>query len=232
MPGARRAVAMLLALGVWTSVAASQSKPQPPVPQSPPPASPAPPSAAPPSPATPSAATPSPATPSATPPPVPRADPRVVSRSTPHLTFTGSISPRAPSRRTRACRSTSTWSRRRACTSTRRATVALRCSVAIRLDTDSLLRVHGSTYPKPARFLFKPLREEVLVYDVAAPSGPHRRRRGRRSPAGAAAGKDSDDHQGNIRLPGLRRQRKRQADVGAVSVDTACGPPIGDSPCR
>ena len=38
--------------------------------------------------------------------------------------------------------------------------------VAIRLDTGSLLRVHGSIYPKPARFLFKPLKEEVLVYDA------------------------------------------------------------------
>jgi hypothetical protein len=38
--------------------------------------------------------------------------------------------------------------------------------VTIRLEPGSLLRVHGSTYPKPTRYVFKPLNEEVLVYDA------------------------------------------------------------------
>ena len=148
MPGARSAAAMLLALGVWTSVAASQSKPQPPVPPSPPPASPVPPSA-----------TPS----SATPPPVPRADPRVVSRSTPHLTFTGTISPAAVSPDARMSINFDVVPKKGMHVY---APGTPYRSVAIRLDTGSLLRVQGSIYPKPARFLFKPLREEVLVYDA------------------------------------------------------------------
>ena len=148
MPGARSAAAMLLALGVWTSVAASQSKPQPPVPPSPPPASPVPPSATP---------------PSATPPPVPRADPRVVSRSTPHLTFTGTISPAAVSPDARMSINFDVVPKKGMHVY---APGTQYRSVAIRLDTGSLLRVQGSIYPKPTRFLFKPLREEVLVYDA------------------------------------------------------------------
>jgi hypothetical protein len=131
----------LLALGAWANVSAWQSADQP---RTPPPAA--------------------PATPSTTPPaPAARADPRVVSRSTPHLTFTAEISPAvvkpgapmsividivpkkgmhvyAPGTQYRA--------------------------VSMRLHTDAPLRVHGAVYPKPTRYLFKPLKEEVLVYDA------------------------------------------------------------------
>ena len=158
VPGTRSAAAMLLALGVWTNVSASQSAPPPPVPQSPPPASPAPPS-----PATPSAATPSAATPSATQPPVPRADPRVVSRSTAHLTFTGTISPAAVSADARMSINFDVVPKKGMHVY---APGTHYRSVAIRLETGSLLRVQGSVYPKPTRFLFKPLKEEVLVYDA------------------------------------------------------------------
>ncbi len=154
VPGARSAAAMLLALGVWTSLAASQSAPQPPsaatVPQSPPPRRPP-------------AAPPSAATPSATQPPVPRADPRVVSRSTAHLTFTGTISPAAVSPDARMSINFDVVPKKGMHVY---APGTQYRSVAIRLDTGSLLRVQGSVYPKPARFLFKPLKEEVLVYDA------------------------------------------------------------------
>jgi hypothetical protein len=153
MPGARSAVAMLLALGVWTSVAASQSTPQPPAQPSPPPASPAPPSAT----------QPAAATASATPPPVPRADPRVVSRSTPHLTFTGTISHAAVAPGAKMSISFDVVPKKGMHVF---APGTHYRPVAIRLDTGSLLRVHGSIYPKPAHFLFKPLKEDVLVYDA------------------------------------------------------------------
>ena len=102
--------------------------------------------------------------------------------------------------------------------------------VAIRLDTGSLLRVHGSKYPKPIRFLFKPLKEEVLVYDapfrlaltvVAGDAealrsqlrGLHPNAQSTRvgTPASTPTRKTRasgprpgpDDHQGHVRLPGL-----------------------------
>jgi hypothetical protein len=102
---------------------------------------------------------PTPATPS----PVSSAPANVVSRSTPHLKFTATISPAviAPAARM---------------------TIAVEVvpkkgihvyapgtkyrPVSIRLQAGSLLRVHGSTYPKPVPYLFKPLKEEVLVYDA------------------------------------------------------------------
>jgi len=36
--------------------------------------------------------------------------------------------------------------------------------LSIALDSDPLIRVHDAVYPKPARYLFKPLNEEMLVY--------------------------------------------------------------------
>jgi hypothetical protein len=148
VPGPRGVVAMLLALGVWTNVPAAQTAPQPPVPRSPPPAAPAAPSAAPPSIAQ---------------PPVARPDPRVVSRSTPHLTFTGTISPAAVAPGARMSISFDVVPR----TGMHVYAPGTKYRpVAIRLETGSLLRVHGSIYPKPTRFLFKPLKEEVLVYDA------------------------------------------------------------------
>jgi cytochrome c biogenesis DsbD-like protein len=38
--------------------------------------------------------------------------------------------------------------------------------VSIRLQPGSLLRIHGSIYPKPTLYTFKPLKEDVLVYDA------------------------------------------------------------------
>ena len=75
--------------------------------------------------------------------------------------------------------------------------------VAIRLDTGSLLRVHGSTYPKPTLYLFKPLKEEVMVYDapfklpvaVIVDDAEALRAHLARPP--------SDDRQGHARLPGM-----------------------------
>lgn len=36
--------------------------------------------------------------------------------------------------------------------------------LTIALDSDPLIRVHDAVYPEPARYLFKPLNEEMLVY--------------------------------------------------------------------
>jgi DsbC/DsbD-like thiol-disulfide interchange protein len=38
--------------------------------------------------------------------------------------------------------------------------------VKIGLQADPLLGVHDPVYPKPTHYLFKPLNEEVLVYDA------------------------------------------------------------------
>ncbi len=38
--------------------------------------------------------------------------------------------------------------------------------IAIRLQADSLFRIHDAIYPKPTLYVFKPLNEEVLVYDT------------------------------------------------------------------
>ena len=38
--------------------------------------------------------------------------------------------------------------------------------VKIAVEADPLLRVHDPVYPKPAHYLFKPLNEDVLVYDT------------------------------------------------------------------
>jgi len=38
--------------------------------------------------------------------------------------------------------------------------------VKIAVQPDPLLRVHDVVYPKPAHYLFKPLNEDVLVYDT------------------------------------------------------------------
>lgn len=38
--------------------------------------------------------------------------------------------------------------------------------VAIVLQADARLRVHDPVYPKPTLYMFKPLNEEVLVYDA------------------------------------------------------------------
>ena len=145
----RGAAAALLALGVWATASASQSAAQQPAPQSPPPASPAPPSAA---------------TPSAQPPSATPADPRVVSRSTPHLAFTGTISAAAVAPDARLSITFDVVPKKGMHVF---APGTHYRPVAIRLDTGSLLRVHGSKYPKPTRYLFKPLNEEVLVYDAA-----------------------------------------------------------------
>jgi len=96
-------------------------------------------------------------------PAAPAADPRVVSRSTPHLSFTATIAPLTivpgakmsiafnvvPKKGMHVYAPGSKYR-----------------PVAIRLETGSPLRVHGSTYPKPSLYLFKPLKEEVKVYDA------------------------------------------------------------------
>lgn len=38
--------------------------------------------------------------------------------------------------------------------------------VKIGVQADALIRVHDTVYPKPAHYLFKPLNEDVLVYDT------------------------------------------------------------------
>jgi hypothetical protein len=137
----RGVAAALLALGVWTTASASQSAVQQPAPQSPPPA-------------TPPAAAPSAPTP---------ADPRVVSHSTPHLAFTGTISTATVAPDARLSITFDVVPKKGMHVF---APGTQYRPVAIRLDTGSLLRVHGSKYPKPTRFLFKPLKQEVLVYDA------------------------------------------------------------------
>ncbi len=96
-------------------------------------------------------------------PAAPPPDPRVVTRATPHLSFTATISsavilPGAkmsiafeivPKQDMHVFAPGSKYR-----------------PVAIRLEAGSLLRVHGSTYPKPTLYLFKPLKEEVKVYDA------------------------------------------------------------------
>jgi cytochrome c biogenesis DsbD-like protein len=96
-------------------------------------------------------------------PAAPPPDPRVVSRATPHLSFTATISPAVvvpgakmsiafdvvPKKGMHVYAPGSKYR-----------------PVAIRLEAGSLLRVHGSTYPKPTLYLFKPLKEEVKVYDA------------------------------------------------------------------
>jgi hypothetical protein len=99
----------------------------------------------------------------APPPPQEAGSPTRVSRSTAHLTFTASITPAvirpggkmsividvvpkkdmhvyAPGTKYRP--------------------------VSMRLHTDAPLKIHGAVFPKPTRYLFKPLKEEVLVYDT------------------------------------------------------------------
>ena len=91
------------------------------------------------------------------------ADPRVVSRATPHLTFTGTISSAAVTPDARMSITFDVVPKKGMYVF---APGTHYRPVAIRLDTGSLLRVHGSKYPKPTRFVFKPLKEEVLVYDA------------------------------------------------------------------
>jgi hypothetical protein len=99
----------------------------------------------------------------AAPPPATSAPAGVVSRSTAHLKFTATISPAVivpDARMSIAVEVVPKKGMHVYAPGTKYR------PVSIRLDTGSLLRVHGSTYPKPTRYLFKPLKEEVLVYDA------------------------------------------------------------------
>ena len=88
---------------------------------------------------------------------------RVVSRSTPHLKFTATISPVVivPGARISIVvdvvpkKSMHVY-----------APGTQYRPVVIRLQADPTLRVHNPVYPKPTVYRFKPLNEDVLVYDT------------------------------------------------------------------
>jgi hypothetical protein len=39
-------------------------------------------------------------------------------------------------------------------------------AIAVRLDANTLVKASPAVYPKPERYVFKPLQEEVLVYSA------------------------------------------------------------------
>jgi DsbC/DsbD-like thiol-disulfide interchange protein len=98
------------------------------------------------------------------PPPVPApGTPARVSRSTPHLTFTAEISPAVVKPGGRMSIAIDIVPRKNMHVY---APGTPYRPVSMRLHTDAPLRVHGAVFPKPRRYLFKPLKEEVLVYDA------------------------------------------------------------------
>jgi cytochrome c biogenesis DsbD-like protein len=152
MPGIRAVAAALVALSIAGAgvpaarvvrggVEASAQQPAAPPPAAPPPA-------------TPSAATPSAAT---------SAPAHVVSRSTPHLKFTATISPAVIVPGARMSIAFDVVPKKGMHVY---APGTKYRPVSIRLQPGSLLRIHGSIYPKPTLYTFKPLKEDVLVYDA------------------------------------------------------------------
>jgi Disulphide bond corrector protein DsbC len=88
---------------------------------------------------------------------------RVVSRSTPHLKFTATISPVVIVPGARISIAFDVVPKKGMHVY---APGTKYRPVVIRLQADPALRVHNPVYPKPTVYRFKPLNEDVLVYDA------------------------------------------------------------------
>jgi DsbC/DsbD-like thiol-disulfide interchange protein len=95
--------------------------------------------------------------------PAGNAAPRAVSRSTPHLKFIATISPVVVVPGSRLSIAVDVVPKKGMHVY---APGTQYRPVKITVQPDPLLRVHDGVYPKPAHYLFKPLNEEVLVYDT------------------------------------------------------------------
>ena len=87
----------------------------------------------------------------------------IVSRTTPHLTFTAALSEGAVAPGARISMVVDVVPRQGMHVY---APGSEYRPVAISIAPHSLLRVHDAVYPKPTLFTFKPLNEDVLVYDA------------------------------------------------------------------
>ena len=94
--------------------------------------------------------------------PVTSAAARVISRSTPHLTFTATVSPGIIVPGARISIAVDVVPKKGMHVY---APGTQYRPVVIRLQGDPPLRVRNSVYPKPTVYRFKPLNEDVLVYD-------------------------------------------------------------------
>jgi DsbC/DsbD-like thiol-disulfide interchange protein len=94
--------------------------------------------------------------------PVRSAAARAISRSTPHLTFTATISPAVIVPGARISIAIDVVPKRGMHVY---APGTQYRPVAIRLQADPSLRVRNPVYPKPTVYRFEPLNEDVLVYD-------------------------------------------------------------------
>ena len=88
---------------------------------------------------------------------------RVASRSTPHLKFTATISPVVIGPGARISIALDVVPKKGMHVY---APGTQYRPVVIRLQADPSLRVHNPVYPKPTVYRFKPLNEDVLVYDA------------------------------------------------------------------
>jgi hypothetical protein len=96
-------------------------------------------------------------------PPATNAGARVISRSTPHLKFTATISPVVIVPGARISITFDVVPKKGMHVY---APGTKYRPVVIRLQADPALRVHNPVYPKPTVYRFKPLNEDVLVYDA------------------------------------------------------------------
>lgn len=134
---------------------------------------------------------------------------QVVSRTTPHLSFSAALSPAlvAPGARMSI-----------AFDITPRPGMHVDApgtqyrAVTVALEPDVVLKIHEAVYPEPSRYLFEPLKEEVLVY--AAPF---------RMLIDVTAGETSAP-QAQLR-PGARRVIKAALEYQACD-DTVCYLPV------
>ena len=92
-----------------------------------------------------------------------RSAPQPISRSTPHLKFTATISPVVVVPGSRMSIAVDVIPKRGMHVY---APGTQYRPVKIVVLPDPLLRVHDGVYPKPTHYLFKPLNEDVLVYDT------------------------------------------------------------------
>jgi DsbC/DsbD-like thiol-disulfide interchange protein len=88
---------------------------------------------------------------------------RTISRSTPHLKFTATISQRVIVPGSRISIAVDVVPKKGMHVY---APGTQYRPVKVSLQADPVFRVHEPVYPKPAHYLFKPLNEDVLVYDA------------------------------------------------------------------